>query len=88
MGGMELLNLSMWLLTFQHREMHPKAVGFTAVDVVDFFPTCPRAPGAGSVQWLWGGFTAKHHHPVPESRGKGPLQTGSTRLRERLIYRS
>lgn len=60
MGGMELLNLSMWLLTFQHREMHPKAVGFTAVDVVDF---CPRTPGAGSVQWLWGGLHGQASPP-------------------------
>lgn len=45
MAGMELINLSMWLLMFQHRDMHPKAVGFIAVDVVDFSPHARSAGG-------------------------------------------
>lgn len=82
MTGMELIKLSMWLLMFQHQEVHPKAVWYIARDAIDF-----------SVRgWVGamasGGFTAKRHPLVPESHGKGVLQTRPTSLQDFVVYQN
>lgn len=72
MAGMELINLSMWLLILQHREMHPKAVGFVAMVVVDFsLHAC--STGGWVVARALGDFAAKRHLPGSQEPQKETL---------------
>lgn len=81
MAETELINLSTWLLMFQHQEVHPKAVWFIARDAVDF--SVHGWVGAMAL----GGFTAKCHPLVPKNHGKGVLQMRSTRLQKFIKIR-